>query len=122
MWHCRYVELNPGVRGATQVALAAWQTGNIRRCYQVALQAILALTPESSNFGAFKLNLFVSRAISCGALGPTYTWRQVAAFVASTRSAGKRLKRWMVPVVWDALIRRQLDKHVEPDVEDFLNM
>lgn len=119
---CSYAELNPGVHAAILVAIAAHRTGDIRRCYQVALQAILALTSETSNFGAFQLNLNVIQAISCGALGPTYTWRQLAPFVASMRTAGKRLRRWMVPVVWDAVVRRQLEEHVEPDVEDLHNM
>lgn len=102
---CRYTELAPGPRGAWTVARAAHDAGDFRKCYQVAIRAIHALGQESSSFYSYMLNRIATNSLECGALGPTWSWSQVAPFVANMRTAGKRLKRWMVPAFWEKIVK-----------------
>lgn len=100
--------LKPGPKGAGLVASAAHDSGDLKRCYQVALQAVHALPPDSSSFVACALNMYLISAIRGGALGPTWSWSQLQPFVANIRTAGRRLKRWMVPVVWEKMMQDNL--------------
>lgn len=110
-WHCRYANVDPGILGALKVANAAYETGDVKKCYQVALRAVHGLTPESSNFVAFHLLLHVIKSICCGALGPTWTWSQVAPFVAELRTTGERLKRWMPSIMWENTVMGHLETY-----------
>lgn len=106
----RCAELIPGPRGAAMLAGASHETGDIKRCYQIALRALHALGPGSSSFGAFTLSLHVISSIRAGALGPSWSWSQVAPFVANVRTAGMHLKRWMVPALWDDQVKEELEE------------
>lgn len=90
------------------VAAAAHDCGDANKCYRVAVPAVHALAPGSSSFLAFQLNMVVIKALQCGALGPTWSCRQVAPFVINARAAGERLRRWMMPVIWDESVGNNL--------------
>lgn len=93
------------------MAMAAYDAGDVRGCYQAALRAIYALQPEDSVFTAVQLNFFAVQATTRGALGPTWRWGQLAPFVTNARSLAPRLRRWMPPAAYDAWFKDKLQEY-----------
>jgi hypothetical protein len=98
------VELEPSSASYFTLARAERDACNPRAAYAAALRAVAAARREHS----FNLLLYASKlaldCIMCGALGPTWRWRQAAPFVDNMEEALPHLKRWMPPATLELMI------------------